>query len=230
MRSGFENLSSELRAAQRRLSTGHDRPARVRSLRLALATTAIVIAVLVVILLTGAGGRHHAPSHRGRPPTTSARPVASHAAGGWTLPCEERVGTQSPPRSMRVVLGVVALPASPGEPHALQTARSGPRLFAKWGLWVRSGAHFALIVPASLRRRLSMTWGNAGEGNHGSRLIDLGCAAGRARWLNFVGGYWVTHPMCATVIVAADRERRRVRIGIGTPCPGQRPPVLASLR
>ena len=77
---------------------------------------------------------------------------------------------------MRVVLGVVALPASPGLRHALQTSRtgaagSGSRLFAKWGLWVRADTRFELIVPAALRGQLSIGWGNAGEGHVGSVVI-----------------------------------------------------------
>ena len=69
------------------------------------------------------------------PLTTPNRP-------GRTLPCDEAIGNQSPPHGMRVVLGVVALPASPGLRHALQTSRTGApgsRLFDKWGLWARSG-------------------------------------------------------------------------------------------
>ena len=65
---------------------------------------------------------------------------------------------------MHVVLGVVALPASPWMRRALQTARSGlrdprARLFAKQGLVIRAGARFRLIVDGRLRDRLSIGWG-----------------------------------------------------------------------
>jgi hypothetical protein len=130
---------------------------------------------------------------------------------------------------MRVVLGVVALPASPGLRRALQTSRTGApgsssRLFAKAGLWVRADTRFELIVPTALRGQLSIGWGNAGEGHVGSIVSDPRCEAPHHRWLNFAGGYWTTKPRCATLIVAANGRRRRVRIGIGKACPGQLPP------
>lgn len=131
---------------------------------------------------------------------------------------------------MTVALGVVALPASPGMRRALQTAPTGSRdpaarLFAKWGLVVRAGAEFQLIVPRALQGRVAIGWGNAGEGNVGAAIIVRGCRGSHGgRWLNFAGGYWVRSPICLPLTVAAHRRRRRLSIGIGTPCPGQLPP------
>jgi hypothetical protein len=229
MTGGFDQLASELSAAERRLAAGAGRPNRLRALVLPLVTTAVVAAVVAVVLLTGAG-THQPTQQQGAGPASSPGPSSSSRQPGWRLPCNERVGTQAPARAMPVVLGAVALPGRPDESRALQTGRDGARLFAKSGLWVRSGTRFELIVPAALRDRLTMTWGNAGEGNHGDVLIDPACRAGSARWLNYVGGYWVRHPMCATLIVASGGRRRRVRIGIGTGCPGQRPPVAPTER
>jgi hypothetical protein len=238
MTSGFDQLARELGGAERRLESGARRPHRlqaggprthpVRGLVLPLTTTAVVAAVVAVVVLTAAGTLHPAPHRHGSGPASSSGPSASSRQRGWRLPCDETVGTQGPERGMRVVLGVVALPGRPDESRALQTGRDGARLFAKSGLWVRPGARFELIVPTALRDRLSMTWGNAGEGNHGEVMIDRGCRAGSARWVNFVGGYWVRHPMCATLIVVSHGRRRRVRIGIGVGCPGQRPPAAPS--
>jgi hypothetical protein len=42
--------------------------------------------------------------------------------------------------------------------------------------------------------------------------------------LDYAGGYYVRDPVCAPLIVAAHRQRRRVRIGVGKACPGQRRP------
>lgn len=131
---------------------------------------------------------------------------------------------------MRVVLGVVALPASPRMRRALQTSSStlpvpAARLFAKWGLVIRRGAQFRLIVPDRLRDRLSIGWGNAGEGHRGTTIVVDGCTGPRdAKWLAYAGGYYVRDPLCAPLIVAADGHRQRVRIGVGKACPGQRPP------
>jgi hypothetical protein len=221
MTPGFDQLAGELSAAERRLAT--PRPARARALLLPLATTAVVIAVLAVVLLTGGGGRQRALPGGGGAPASAGGPNVG-AGGAWTLPCSQIVGTQAPPRRMRIVLGSVGLPGRPGESRALQTGRDGRRLFGKSGLWVRNGARFALIVPATLHARLTMTWGDAGAGDRGYAMIDPGCRVGHARWLNYVGGYWVTRQLCATLIVSVVSRRRRVRIGIGASCPGQRPP------
>ena len=135
---------------------------------------------------------------------------------------------------MTVVLGVVALPASPRLRQALQTARTGSRnpamrLFAKWGLVVRAGAHFELMVPTRLRDGLSIGWGNANEGHVGSIISVQGCRGRHGeRWLDFAGGYFSHSTICAPLIVTAHRVRRRVLIGVGTPCPGQEPPPRPS--
>jgi hypothetical protein len=217
MTSGFDRLAGELRDAEQRRSATSRRPDRIRNLLLPMGTTAVVVAVLTVVLLNGAGTRHR-PSPSGGPAT------ASPDRGSFRLRCTESVGTQAPPKPMRVVLGAVALAGRPGESRALQTGRDGARLFAKSGLWVKSGATFTLTVAPATRGRLTMTWGDAGEGNHGVVMTDAGCVAGHAGWVNYVGGYWISHPLCATLVVTSGGRRRSVRIGIGTGCPGQRPP------
>ncbi len=222
MTRGFDQLAGELHSAERRRTAGARRPHRAPRLLLPLVTTAVVAAVLTVVVVTGTGARH--PARAGGAPPTSP-PVTGHGRGQWRLPCSEFVGHTAPPRGMRLVLGVVALPGRPVESRALQTGRDGARLFAKSGLWVRAGSRFELIVPMEFRGRLTMTWGDAGEGNHGTEMIDPGCRGSDSPWVNYVGGYWVAHPLCGTLIVASGGRRRRIRIGIGTPCPGQRPPA-----
>jgi hypothetical protein len=86
----------------------------------------------------------------------SGHPRGTPASGVRDLPCGEFIATQAPERDMRVVLGVVALPASPHLRRALQTTRSdlhdpAARLFAKWGLDIRAGARLRLIVPDPVR-------------------------------------------------------------------------------
>jgi len=128
---------------------------------------------------------------------------------------------------LQVVLGVVALPVSPGYP-ALQTSLSGdgsgaPRLFAKTGLVIRPGTTFELIVPAPFTNRLSIGWGLPGMPSHG--VVVNNCPnRGGGGWLAYAGGYWIDHPACVPIIVRAGGQQQTVHIGIGTPCPGQRPP------
>jgi hypothetical protein len=169
----------------------------------------------------------------------SAMPPALAAAsvsGVRLLPCGEFIGTQPPTRGMHVVLAVVALPASPGLGRALQTAPPGlrdpkARLFAKWGLVIRPGAHFRLIVPGRLRNQLSIGWGNANEGHVGTTVVVDRCTGPRgAKWLAYAGGYYVREPICATLIVATSRHERQVRIGVGKGCPGQGPPPMPTFR
>ena len=162
--------------------------------------------------------------------------AAASASGVRSLPCREFIGTQPPARGMRVVLGVVALPASPGLRRALQTAPSQlhdpqARLFAKWGLVIRPSAQFRVLVPGRLQSQLSIGWGNAGENHVGTTIVVNRCTGPpRAKWLAYAGGYYVRNPICATLIVAAGRQERRVRIGVGRACPGQGPPPAPTSR
>lgn len=168
-------------------------------------------------------------------PSTASGQASGHsrdrlASGVRRLPCQELIGTQPPERDMHVVLGVVALPTSPHLRRALQTARSGlddpsARLFAKWGLVIRPRARLRLIVPHGLANQLSIGWGNAGEGHRGTTIVVDGCTGPPgAKWLAYAGGYYVRDPICAPLIVAAHRQRRRVLVGVGKACPGQLPP------
>lgn len=172
-----------------------------------------------VLLLAACGGGAPGPAVR-----------AASASGVRVLPCGEFIDTQPPERGMRVVLGIVALPAGPAMRRALQTSSStlhdpAARLFAKWGLVIRPGARFHLTVPDEFRDRFSIGWGNAGEGHRGTTIVVNGCAGPPgASWLAYAGGYYVRVPLCAPLIVTAYGQRQRVRIGVGKACPGQRPP------
>src|SRR5690242_15516752 len=128
---------------------------------------------------------------------------------------------------LQVVLGVVALPISPRYP-ALGTALSGDgsgplRLFAKTGLFFRPGTTFELIVPARFASRLRIGWGNPGTPSQTVGVSN--CASpGGGGWLAIAGGYWIDHPACVPIIVRAGGRQQQVHIGVGTACPGQRPP------
>jgi hypothetical protein len=180
----------------------------------ALRSAVPVIAGAAVVLCSCGGAQHH----------------QAIARSSRSLPCRETIGDAPPPKGMTVVLGVVALPASSGMRQALQTALTGShdpatRLFAKWGLVVRAGADFQLSLPRGQRGDATIGWGNADEGHEGTTIVVRHCRAPRGRrWLDFAGGYWVRRPVCLPLTVAAHGQTRRVSIGVGRPCAGQRPP------
>ena len=165
----------------------------------------------------------HTPARPGGQAASAATPDAQSV-----LDCGAVIGSQASPAPMQVVLGVVALPASPGYP-ALQTSLSGNgngplRLFAKTGLLIKPDATFELIVPASFTSRLSIGWGSPGIPSHRvlvDNCADIGGDTGGA-WLAYAGGYWIDHPACVPVIVRAGGKQQEVHIGVGTACPGQR--------
>jgi hypothetical protein len=187
----------------------------------------VASAFVLAVAVAACGGGHHRRSET----SSDAATTSSHGGSVRALPCQEFIGTGPPVSGTHVVLGVVALPATPWTRRALQTVRSGlrdprARLFAKEGLVIRAGARFRLIVQRRLRDRLSIGWGNAGEGHRGSTIAVDACSGPRgAKWLAYAGGYFVRDPMCTALIVAANGQRQRVQIGIGKACEGQRPPV-----
>jgi hypothetical protein len=189
---------------------------------------AAAIALLLAACTSGAGG----PSNGKTGPTATsghapARPdglstSSAVSAVESVLDCATFIGNSAPAAPLRVVLGVVALSASPGYP-ALQTSLSGDgggplRLFAKTGLVIRAGTTFELIVPS----RFSIAWGAPGTPSH--RVLVRKCGRASDGWLHYAGGYWIDHPACVPVIVRAGGKQQLVRIGVGTSCPGQRPP------
>jgi hypothetical protein len=179
------------------------------------------------VLLVGCGGGGHGSGHG----PTSTVALSAAAADTGRLACSQNIGEARPQSTgLRVVLGVVALPTAPAY-AALQTSRTGMRgrlrLFAKTGLIVKPRTRFALIVPAALRQRMAISWGNAGDPPPRGQFVVNDCGRGKAmgsKWLVYAGGYYVSHPACLPLVVVAGGQRRRVRIGIGAPCAGQRPP------
>jgi hypothetical protein len=200
-------------------------------------SSALVTAAVIGLLLaactngTGSTGRPDtgktgpaatsgpAPARSNGLPTSSATPAAESV-----LDCDSFIDSSARPAPLRVVLGVVGLPVSPGYP-ALQTSLTGDgngplRLFAKTGLVIRPGTTFELIVPARFASRLSIGWGSPGVPSH-EILVD-NCASTGGGWLAYAGGFWIDHPACVPIIVRAGGKQQQVHIGIGTACPGQR--------
>jgi len=187
--------------------------------------TAAVIAMLLAACTSGtvrtSAGKTGPAATSGH---TSTRPDGRSATadGGSVLPCSTGIRvSDAQVAPLQVVLGVVALPVSPGYP-ALQTSlTSGPRrLFAKTGLVIRPGTTFELIVPTRFTSRLSIGWDTPSR-----RVVVSNCASpDGGGWLAYVGGYWIDHPACVPIIVRAGGRQQQVPIGLGKACPGQRPP------
>jgi len=192
--------------------------------------TAAAIAMLLAACTSGTGGSSTGKTspvatsgHVSVRPTGPARLLPGESA----LACDDYIDNNAQAAPLQVVLGVVALPVSPGYP-ALGTSLSGDgngplRLFAKTGLVIRPGTRFELIVPARFTSRLRIGWGKPGTPSQ--RVVVDDCAnTGGRRWLAYAGGYWIDHPACVSIIVSAGGKQQQVHIGIGTACPGQRPP------
>ena len=150
------------------------------------------------------------------------------------LDCDDYIGTDPPVPSLQVVLGVVALPTSKAADSALQTALTGdrslPRLFAKTGLLVRTGTDFQILVPSGSGRRLGIGWGTAATPYKAVVVNHCSAAGHRGRWMHFAGGYWLDHPACVALQVRTPQKSETVHIGLGAPCPGQRPPPQPTWR
>ncbi len=136
----------------------------------------------------------------------------------------------TPAEDLTIYFDSVALPTSDRYPTALQTGAQGDavqdragRLFAKTGLYFKPGHAFELIVPDELRDRLSIGWDSRSW-----RVVVGECVGVPAEWVVLPGGYWVADPLCADLIVRSAGSEQRVKIGLGTPCPGQAPPPQPS--
>lgn len=133
--------------------------------------------------------------------------------------------TSGPPENFEVLLDAVALPTSPAHP-ALQTSRRQAAdgsiyYFAKTGLVWNASSSFQLVVPERLQSQMAIGWGG-GPASHG-HSVEVSCDNGEG-WVGLPGGYWVTEPLCADLIVRTETEEVTLQVGLGTPCDGQAPP------
>ena len=195
--------------------------------------TRVIAAAL--LLLCGCTG----PSTPSTPATSSSSSEAAAASSSGrsspavpalaSLTCSEPIDGGPVPAGWQVVLGVVALPTSPRS-QALQAFDDRdptlPTLFAKTGLLVRAGHPFELDVPDAGPNRIGIGWGNALTFRPSARFAVPACPdAFHTGWVSYPGGYWVDRPLCLPLTVRASGRSQVVRIGIGTPCPGQEPPA-----
>lgn len=139
------------------------------------------------------------------------------------LPCAG-MPTEAPPDDFEIISGTVALPTSPAHPD-LQTSRreaadGSTYFFAKTGLVWNTTSSFELVVPAKLRSHLAIGWG--GPAPHG-HSVEISCSD-EDEWVGLPGGFWVTEPLCADLLVRTQMEEIVVQIGLGIACDGQAPP------
>ena len=204
---------------------------RRRLLKVMRRSTIAVIAATLVLGGCGGGGGSSNTGSGTTTSSTAAAAVESKAVGpGATqrLRCGDFIDTSVPPRDYSVVLNVVGLPTSPHS-RALQTARTHdvppePRLFAKTGLLIRADSRFSLLVPH--RERLWIGWANGPAQPH-KAVVVRGCARpsqARSGWLAYPGGFWVQAVGCYSLIVKSSGREQRMRLGLGAPCSGQKPP------
>jgi hypothetical protein len=184
---------------------------------------AALVLAAASIPLAGCSSEHGNPL-----PSPTTRPDS--AASSVTLQCLNGIGTHLRGLDVRPVLGVVALPTSPNS-AALGTGRLGdpglPRLFAKSPLVVRSGSSFTLTAAPASSRGLGFFWNpHPGDYSPTRSLVVKSCrAASASKWLAFVGGYYLNRASCVDLTVTTAAGTRRVKVGVGEPCAGQRPPV-----
>src|SRR5262245_588811 len=153
--------------------------------------------------------------------------VSAASGDSARLQCGEYIGAHPPVRGLKVVLGVVALPTS-GSGPALGTALTKdsafPRLFAKTGLLIKEGASFRIIIPAGSGDRIGIGWGSPATPSRTVVVRHCRAVGLPSRWMAYAGGYWLDHPACVTMQIRTGGRQKVVHIGVGTPCPGQRPP------
>ena len=176
---------------------------------------ALGVGALTVTACSSSGQKASPPS----PPTSSIS--ASPAIATAELICADTIQQAEPSSDMQVVANAVALPSlRMAALGAAPTGESGATaLFAKYGLLIRAGTRATVTVadPA----HVSIGWGKPGPVT--KRLVIPGC--GSSGWLAFAGGYYVDRPRCVTLEVASGASKETVQVGVGTACPGQRPPI-----
>lgn len=129
----------------------------------------------------------------------------------------------APPQGYETIGDSIALET---RADAFQTALShydnpALRLFAKTGLLVRTDSVSELIVPDESADHLGFEWNIPQVTTH----LVVGPCRGPAKWIVFPGGYYVSKSGCFNFIVRAKDGDHPVSVGIGSPCPGQTPPV-----
>ncbi len=189
------------------------------------------LAVGLAVLAAACSG----PGGSSSSPTSTKETTGATQGASATLPAELGIAEldelscfatdAEPPDDFEQVLGAVALPTSRTYPNALQTAERVAEdgsiyYFAKTGLVWRGDEAIELRVPMELRPVLAIGWGGPAQP---ASAVTVDCTVSED-WQVLPGGYWVTEPMCAEVVVRVGGNEQLVEIGLGKACSGQEPP------
>jgi len=193
----------------------HDRPMTMRT---------PVVGVAMLLALAGCGGE---PAPRPRAaltpgpsgsPAVESSAVESSAVGSPVGGCTDSAGqVDAPPEDYRTVAGVVAVPTG----RTLEVAASGVssfKLFAKWGLLVRTGQTVEVTVGGGWAGRAGVGWGG-GVGPAASVRVTA-CPDGSPPhpWTAFAGGTWLDRPACVPLTIRAGGRSALARMPVGTSC------------
>lgn len=177
----------------------------------------VTLGACLVMLLAGctsSGGS----DQRGRTPSSSP----STALSVNDVSCATSIQSASdPPDNYRVVAPGVAVPTAPvlQASDTRETDRT-LRLFAKWGLVVRTDTVADLQVGPGWEDRARIQWGWGTRASPGVAVHVPACPqpAGQTQWLAFAGGTWVAQPACVPLVVRSQGQEAQVRLGIGMAC------------
>jgi hypothetical protein len=194
------------------------------------ANAAIVRSRLVVLCaITAATVLSCAPTPPARPsPSTPSgqgvEVVPSNAEPTQTFSCLDPISSGDSVAAVKSgspVLNVMALSRKPDETIGWGGASFDGFRFAKVGIAIRSRTKFDLVVPPGWQDKMRIGWGNRGY-TFATTLHIPGCSAGQQPepdWLVYPGGFWLTEPACAPLIIQTDTDRLTIDIPVGTNCP-----------
>ena len=171
---------------------------RVATGLLRTSVTAMATVTVTAMALAACGSK---PAPR---PSPSAAPGCTDSAGRLNA-----VGD-----GYRVVDGLVAIPDDRVFPVAPSGEKApAAKLFAKWGLLVRTGQTVEISVKSGAAL---VGWGAPGVPAASVRITA--CWEGSQAWTAFAGGTWVAAPACVPIAIRAGGKTEDARLPIGKPC------------
>ena len=180
------------------------------------------VGTAVLLALSACGG---SPAPRPSAPQPTTAPTLG--PGGSPAPrpgrssgpdCADPAGqADTPDASYRTLLGVVAVPSG----RTLEVApsgRSSPRLFAKWGLLVRTGQTVQVSVGDGWASRARVGWGSGVEPAASVRITACPQGSAPQPWTAFAGGTWLDKAACVPLVIRAGGRSVRLRMPVGVSC------------
>jgi hypothetical protein len=175
--------------------------------------------VVALLMLTAAAGCTDGSEILGPPPSMAAG--GSHPAGPVARCADAVDRVAEPGDGYRVVADVVAVPGSDRVLEPVEQASGdGPtRLFAKWGLLVRTDTTVDVSLLPGWDGRARLHWGDTDfEPATSVRVVSCGEEPGADRWTVFAGGTWVIEPDCVPLRITTATGETTAEVSIGTPC------------